>query len=309
MRLRVVFPLSFLLSVQRLAVVEASPARPLWTADNALVAASEAQPWTTVSDSVSNDHSRAPSLRDSGPNESVFRGGRGKLQESEGMQITLSHAKGSDDDDSHKEEEEDDEEEEHHRPRRKQPTRCINGRQKDEEQRVLPTTYLMREAPLTITPDDHNIPCRGTHSIRISVVDRQDNNNNNHNNHNPPAVPSHGTESYEDDDCRRGGPHGCFLSNPAGGAGDGTGSKYATDAGIIADSITDVGELLTPWVVLLGMLGLALLSVVLVETAEFLWRRWRRRSAGGGGWLLLLDEEVTCEKEAVVVGKEEDGKR
>lgn len=65
------------------------------------------------------------------------------------------------------------------------------------------------------------------------------------------------------------------------------------------DVIPDVDEFLTPWVVLLGMLWLALLSVVLVEISEFLWRRWRK--ARRGSW------EVKQEKEAGFIEKSGKG--
>ncbi|KAL2006674.1 hypothetical protein VTN00DRAFT_9342 [Thermoascus crustaceus] len=287
MRRYLVFPLSLLLSVQRLAVVESSPIHPLWTPENTIIATSgtsSEDPLWTVSDSVRSDHPGTISLQESSPDESAFKGGPGKLQEFEGIQIALSQAEGSDDESN---------KEDHYLLRQKPPpTHCIKE-EEEEEQKPLPTSYLMRDAPLNLNLDE-KIPCHSTHGIDISVVDRQDDS---------PAMPfQSSTESQSRDyyyDCRYGGPHGCFL-NPAGGDGDDSESKHTTNADIIPDSITDVDEFLAPWVVLLGMLGLALLSVVMVETAEFLWRRWRRRSSGGGSL------EVTCEK--VAVSDEKEGK-
>lgn len=83
MRRYLTFPLSLLLSVQRLAVVESSPIHFLWTPENTIIATSgtsSEDPLWTVSDSVRSDHPGTISLQESSPEESAFKGGPGKLQ-------------------------------------------------------------------------------------------------------------------------------------------------------------------------------------------------------------------------------------
>lgn len=112
------------------------------------------------------------------------------------------------------------------------------------------------------------------------------------------AVPSLSTENENRYDCRRNrgrDPHGRFLHLSDGDDNN----ERVHPSTYFPDVIPDVDEFLTPWVVLLGMLWLALLSVVLVEISEFLWRRWRK--ARRGSW------EVKQEKEAGFIEKSGKG--